>query len=183
MRKVFMENFTSSKCRMHCYKHNGKIHRTWDEVITLDETEDYLVCGNNRVKITEADGRSHRTKETAIIFLYKDRWFHITAQYKNNGLFYKADIASPFLIDDDIIKYIDYDLDLKVFPDKSFRVLDRNEYKYHKKIMRYSKDLDFILQSELADLINMKRAEVGPFNTEFVSNYYNKFMKLLENEH
>jgi uncharacterized protein len=175
-----MEILTGSKLKVHCYKHNGKIHRTWDEVVVLDETEDYLVCGNNRVKITEADGRSHRTKETAIIFFYKDRWFHITAQYKNNGLYYKADIASPFLIDDGIIKYIDYDLDLKVFPDKGFRVLDRNEYKYHKKIMRYSEDLDIILQSELADLINMKRAEVGPFNKEFVDNYYQEFIKLLK---
>jgi hypothetical protein len=66
---------------------------------------------------------------------------------------------------------------LKVFPDKGFRVLDRNEYKYHKKIMRYSEDLDLILQSELAELINMKRAEVGPFSKEFVDNYYQKFIQ------
>ena len=60
-----------SKMSIHCYKHNGKIHRTWDEVIILDETNDYIVCANNKINITESDGRSHRTRDLAIIFLYK----------------------------------------------------------------------------------------------------------------
>lgn len=173
-----MEYLLGSKLKVHCYKHNGKIHRTWDEVIVLEETKDRLICGNSKVNITESDGRIHKTKETAIMFFSKRRWFHITAQLKNSGLYYKADMASPFLIDDGIIKYIDYDLDLKVFPDGEFRVLDRNEYKYHKKIMKYSEDLDLVLQSELADLINMKRAEVGPFNKEIVEKYYEKYKNI-----
>jgi protein associated with RNAse G/E len=178
MKEVIMEQVVGSKLSVHCYKHNGKIHRTWDEVTVLDETNDYMVCGNNRVKITESDERSHRTRETAIVFFYKKRWFHVTAQFKNNGLYYKADIASPFLIDDKIIKYIDYDLDVKVFPDGSFRILDRNEYKNHKKIMRYSENLDLILQNELAELINMVRTKVGPFSKELVNNYYQKFTEM-----
>ena len=172
-----MENLLGQRLSVHCYKHNGKIHRTWDEVIILDETKDCLICGNNKVKITESDGRSHKTKETAIIFFFKKRWFHITAQFKPNGLYYKADMASPYLIDNGIIKYIDYDLDLKVFPDGEFRVLDRNEYKYHKKIMKYSENLDLILQSELTELINMKRAEVGPFNKNIAQKYYEKYIE------
>ena len=171
-----MEDLLGSCLSVHCYKHNGKIHRTWDEVTVLDETDDCLICGNSKVKITESDGRSHRTKETAIIFFFKKRWFHITAQLKQTGLYYKVDMASPFLIDDGIIKYIDYDLDVKVYPDGEFRVLDRNEYKYHKKVMKYSEDLDLILQSELADVINMKRAEVGPFNEKNIEKYYKWFL-------
>ncbi len=169
-----------SHVSIHCYKHNGKIHRTWDEVTVIDKTDEYLVCGGSSVKITESDGRSHKTRETSIMFFYKKHWYHITAQFKNNGLYYKADIASPFLLDGEIIKYIDYDLDLKVFPDGSFRVLDRNEYKYHKKIMKYSEDLDIILQSELTDLVNLKRALVGPFNKEVATSYYNEYLKMIK---
>ena len=176
-----MENLLESKVAVHCYKHNGKIHRTWDEVSILDETDDCLICGNNKVKITEADGRSHNTKETAIIFFYKKRWFHVTAQLKTNGLYYKVDMASPFLIDNGIIKYIDYDLDVKVFPDGDFRVLDRNEYKYHKKRMKYSENLDLILQKELTDVINMKRAEIGPFNKQTIEKYYQMYQFLNKN--
>ena len=36
-----------SKMSIHCYKHNGKIHRTWDEVIILDETNEKLGLNKN----------------------------------------------------------------------------------------------------------------------------------------
>ena len=100
---------------------------------------------------------------------------NFTAQFKANGLFYKVDIASPFLYDEGVIKYIDYDLDVKIFPDGSFRVLDKNEYKYHRKLMKYPDKLDAILQSELTDLINMIRANVGPFNRKLVKEYKKEY--------
>ncbi len=178
-----MEDLLGSNVQVHCYKHNGKIHRTWDEVNILDETDDCLICGNNKVKITESDGRTHKTKETAIIFFFKKRWFHVTAQLKNNGLYYKVDIASPFLIDNGIIKYIDYDLDVKVFPDGEFMILDRNEYKYHKKIMKYSEDLDLILHKELDSVIKMKKEMKGPFDKNIVDKYFKMYLNSMEKKY
>ena len=163
---------------INCYKHNGKIHRSWDEATILDVTDNYLVCANNKTKVTENDGRSYFTNEPAILFFYKNSWFNIIAQLKSHGLFYYCNIASPYVIDENIIKYIDYDLDLRVFPDGGFRVLDRNEYKYHKKIMHYSDDLDLVLRSELSNLIDMKRKNEGPFNKETIDKYYQKYQEL-----
>lgn len=165
---------------IHCYKHNGKIHRTWDEATILDIKEDLLVCANNRTKVTESDGRSHRTNEVAILFFYKKRWFNVIAQLKRKGLFYYCNIATPFLIDDNIIKYIDYDLDLRVFPDGGFRVLDQNEYNYHRKLMKYPNEIDMILKRELCDLINMKKNNEGPFCKDVV-DYYVKIYENIKN--
>ena len=167
---------------IHCYKHNGKIHRTWDKAVVLDVTDEYLVCGNSKTVVTEKDGATHNTKEPAILFFYTNKWYNVFAQLKKTGLFYKCNIATPYLIDDGIIKFIDYDLDLKVFPDGGFRVLDRNEYKYHKKIMRYSEDLDKILQYELTQLINEKRNEEGPFNKDTIDKYYRMYLEYEKNE-
>ena len=164
---------------IHCYKHNGKIHRTWDEATVLDIKEDLLVCANNRTKVTENDGRSHCTNEVAILFFYKKKWFNVIAQLKRKGLFYYCNIATPFLIDDNIIKYIDYDLDLRVFPDGGFRILDQNEYNYHRKLMKYPHEIDLILKKELNDLIEMKKNNDGPFNKETI-NYYSKIYNNLK---
>ena len=106
---------------IHCYKHNGKIHRTWDEATVLEISDEYLVCANNKTKVTENDGRSHKTNEPAVMFFYKKYWFNVIGQLKKHGLFYYCNIASPYIIDNGIIKYIDYDLDLRVFPDGGFR--------------------------------------------------------------
>lgn len=166
------------KMMIHCYKHNGLIYKIWEQAIVLDITDEYLVLGNENVKVTKSDGRSWRTKEPAIIFFYYDRWFNVIAQLKKNGTFYYCNIASPFIIDGNIVKYIDYDLDLRVFPDWGYRILDRNEYNYHKKVLRYSNDLDFIIRSELNALINMKKKKVNPFNKEIVDYYTNLFKKI-----
>ena len=166
------------KLAIHCYKHNGKIDRISDEAIVLDVTDDILVCANDRTKLTESDGRSHRTKETAILFFYKDSWFNIIGQLKKHGLFFYCNIASPYIIEDNAIKYIDYDLDLRVFPDGGFKILDRNEYNYHKKIMNYSDELDTILKKELSRLIEIKKKNEFPFSADIVSKYYEKYINL-----
>ena len=170
------------KLVIHCYKHNGKIDRIIGEAIVLDETDEYLVCANNKVKLTENDGRSHRTKEIAILFFYKKSWFNILAQLKKYGLFYYCNIASPYIIDGNIIKYIDYDLDLRIFPDGSFKVLDKNEYRYHKITMRYSDDIDLIVQDSLNNLINMKEHGVFPFQEDSIKYYYEIYKEIILNE-
>lgn len=157
--------------QIHCYKHNGKIHRIWEETTVIEETEEYIICGNYKTKVIENDGRCHRTKEPAIIFFYKHNWFNVIAQFKEFGLFYYCNIASPYIFDEDTIKYIDYDLDLRVFPDGGYRILDKNEYKYHKKIMNYSNELDYILNKELEKLIKMKNNSEGPFNKNILNKY------------
>lgn len=174
-----MNNFkVGDHLTIHCYKHDGKIHRTWDEATVLDIKEDLLVCANNRTLVTESDGRCHKTNEVAILYFYKKRWFNVIAQLKNKGLFYYCNIATPYLIDDNIIKYIDYDLDLRVFPDGGFRVLDQNEYNYHRKLMHYPKELDLILKRELTDLIELKKQKHGPFDKNEIEKYLNKYNNL-----
>ena len=163
---------------IHCYKHNGQLHRTWDEATILEINDDVLICGNNKTLVTESDGRSHKTNEPAILYFYKKRWFNVIGQFKSQGLFYYCNIATQYLIDNGIIKYIDYDLDLRVFPDGGFRVLDRNEYNYHRKIMHYPDELDKILKNELSGLIEMKKNNIGPFDKEKINFYYKMYENL-----
>ncbi|MEG0994704.1 MAG: DUF402 domain-containing protein [Bacilli bacterium] len=168
------------KLEIHGYKHDGNIHGYWDEAVLLEENDEYLVFGNDKTKVVESDGRTWYTKEPAILFFFKDRWFNVIGQLKLNGISYYCNMASPFIIEDNTIKYIDYDLDLRVFPKGSFRVLDRDEYNYHKSIMHYSKEIDSILQNELTELIEMARYKTGPFINNNIMDYYEKYTEIKE---
>lgn len=178
MRKIRV----GDKLQIHCYKHDGSFHRTCDEATVLDIKEDILVCANYKTQIVESDGggkyHKYYTKEPAIIFFYKDEWFNIIGQMKSKGLYYYCNLASPYIIDDGVIKYIDYDLDLRVFPDGGFKVLDRNEYRYHKKKMNYSEDIEKVIQYELSKLIEMKKNEEGPFDKKMVEYYSGLYEKM-----
>ena len=163
---------------IHGYKHDGKIHRSWDEAVLLEIHDDYLIFGNERTKVTESDGRTWRTKEPAVLYFYKNNWYNIIGQYKKNGVYYYCNMASPYIIEENTIKYIDYDLDLRVFPDGSFKVLDRGEYKYHRKIMEYPDIIDKTLKAELTNLINKVRNKEAAFRPGTVDDYYSLYKRL-----
>ncbi len=168
------------RLKIECYKHNGYLDRTSDEatVVYIDDT--MLIVANNHTRLTEHDGKSHTTNEPAVLFFYKDKWFNIIGQLKKNGLFYYCNIATPYIIDGRTIKYIDYDLDLRVFPDGGFKILDRNEYRYHKKVMHYTKELDTIIENSLQELIEWKKEEKEPFKRETVEKYYQIFKEMTD---
>lgn len=166
------------KYEIHGYKHNGNIHRSWDEAILLEIHDDYLIFGNEKTKVTESDGRTWRTKEPAVLYFFYNNWYNIIGQYKKNGIYYYCNMASPFIIEDNTIKYIDYDLDLRVFPDGSFKVLDRGEYKYHKNLMQYPESIDKILKYELTNLINLVRSKENAFTTGIVEKYCNIYKEM-----
>ena len=159
------------KLEIQCYKHNKKVHRAWDEAIVLDVKKDYIVFGNNKTLVTESEGTTWKTKEPAIMYFFRNKWFNVIAQMKKDGIYYYCNIASPIIIEDNTIKYIDYDLDLRVFPDGSFKVLDRGEYKYHKSIMNYPEKIDAILKDELTNLINLVRTKQGAFAPGTIEKY------------
>ena len=165
---------------IHCYKHDGKIHRTWDEAMLLAVHKDYLVFGNKRAKVNNSDGRVWYTKEPAIIYYYKNKWYNVIGQLKHDGIYYYCNMASPFILEDGAIKYIDYDLDLKVFHDYKYKVLDEEEYELHKKLMGYPEVLDKILKEQLEDLISMTYNMSGPFRPGFAQNWYAKYQDILE---
>lgn len=164
---------------IHCYKHNGMIYKTYDKAIVLDITKDYIVLGNDKVLVTKSDGRKWRTRESAIMFFYYNRWFNIIAQLKSHGLFYYCNIASPFVIDNRIVKYIDYDLDLRVFADGAFKILDRNEYNYHRRLMKYPEEINIIIKNELSSLIEMKKTGVDPFNSKAIEKYFEIYKSIV----
>lgn len=170
--------YIGDKLQIQCYKHNGKIHRSWDEAVLLDIKKDYLVFGNMKTLVTEAEGNTWRTKEPAIMYFFKEKWFNIICQLKKDGIYYYCNIATPFIIEENTIKYIDYDLDLRIFPDFKYRVLDRMEYQYHKKIMNYSSDLDKAIKNGLADLIDEYKNNACYFNEKLNRQYCSQYMEI-----
>lgn len=161
--------------QIQCYKHNKCVHRSWDEAVVLDIKEDYIVCGNKKTLVTESDGSIWKTKEPAIMYFFKDKWFNVIAQLKGNGISYYCNIATPFIVEDETIKYIDYDLDLRIFPTGDYKILDRLEYKYHKKIMKYSSSLDLAIKNGLDDLIKSYKNRSIVFDEKSNLNYYQKY--------
>ena len=163
---------------IHCYKHDGHIYNSYEYSVLLDIKKDYLVFGNNKVKVMEEDGRTWYTKEPAIIFYFKDKWYNVIVQFKKNDIYYYCNIASPTIIEGKVIKYIDYDLDVKIFTDGEKRLFDVEEYERHKRKMNYSDDLDYILKEHVKILVDWINNGRGPFSEAYVNIWYKRYVEL-----
>ena len=120
------------------------------------------------------------TREPAIWYMPKHKWYNVICMIRKTGVYYYSNIASPTLYDGEALKYIDYDLDLKVFPDGNYRILDQEEYRQHAREMGYSDELDKILKKQLDVLIDLAVKKGGPFDQNFTKKWYGFYQDLKE---
>lgn len=160
------------------YKHDGEIHRAWRDTMVLKTTENAIIGVNNHTLVTENDGRRWVTREPAIVYFHKKYWFNIIAMIRENGVSYYCNLASPYVLDNEALKYIDYDLDVKVFADGEKRLLDVDEYERHRKSMNYSTDIDYILKENVKILVDWINNQRGPFAPAYVNIWYKRYLEL-----
>ncbi|MBO8173384.1 MAG: DUF402 domain-containing protein [Bacillaceae bacterium] len=160
------------------YKHDKSFHRSWDRTLVLHASPNVIIGGNNRVRVTESDGRHWRTREPAICTFGRGQWFNSIAMLRRDGIYYYCNIGSPFNYKNGVLSYIDYDLDVKVFPDGSYIVLDKDEYTQHSRLMKYPEDVVRRVQQGVQQVIRWVEEQKGPFQPGFVERWYDRYVKL-----
>lgn len=164
------------------FKHNGSLHRTWSKGTLIDITDDYWVVVTYKTLVVESNNRIWQTREPAICFFYPNEWFNVISMIRRNGITYYCNIASPSLYDGEAIKNIDYDLDVKVYPDGYYEVLDWDEYEEHRDLMNYSIEVQDIVTSQVDGLIDRIENGEAPFDDQLVRDYYFKFLGISRNQ-
>ncbi|MBE0701336.1 MAG: DUF402 domain-containing protein [Acholeplasmataceae bacterium] len=165
---------------IHSYKHNKKLHRIWKKAVILYQDQHMLVTANNKTRVIESDGRSWQTKEPAICYFYNEFWFNIIGMLKKDGIYFYCNLSSPYLYDGEAIKYIDYDLDIKVYPNGTYVLLDEKEYQSHLDLMCYPDDVQVIIQDQIRLLIERIESKASPFDQTDIKKFYNIYKAMIK---
>lgn len=160
------------------YKHNGTLHRCWENNLLIHEDEDFFIVASIRAKVTEADGRRWYTREPAITFFSKKEWWNAIGMMKEDGISFYTNIASPTLLDGTTLKYIDYDLDIKMYTDNSMKILDEKEYRRHRSQYDYGRDLDIVLKHQMRIVVAKMKSADYPFQAELVEALFEQYRDL-----
>ena len=176
------QNDAALKCgqyiHIQSFKHDGSLHRTWTMGMVIHAASDGYTIVTNKSWVIESDGRTWLTREPALWFFYPDQWFNICAMIRRDGIYYYCNLASPALFDGEALKYIDYDLDYKLYPDGRYILLDSDEFKSNSDTMHYGDDIQQIILHAKGKLSQWIESYHPPFDDRYVLICYDRYLDL-----
>lgn len=166
--------------RIKSFKHDGHLHRMWLENWRVPEEllapehkrESMIVLINSQTPIRESDGKEWTSRAPSVTFFIPGQWFNVVSLLEAQGVRYYCNIASPPYVNEGVITYIDYDLDVIRTPDGSIYVVDQDEYEQHKQNYHYPDVVERKVKRGLDSVLERLRSEGMPFADEQVLAYY-----------
>ncbi|MGL4184056.1 MAG: DUF402 domain-containing protein [Metamycoplasmataceae bacterium] len=124
------------------YKYNGELYKQWNGAKVLFENNSYLCVFLLKTKVSELKEFKYIINDPIIWFFHKKYFFNYNVTIKEDGNYFYANLSSPYIFEDNTIKYIDFDLDIKKYPNKIFHIVDNKEFQtnsekwYDKKLIK-----------------------------------------------
>lgn len=156
-------------------KHDNSFHRSWEKNTILKNTAKEIIGVNERTLVTNSDLSSFRTTNRALFYFSKEKWFNIIHIDDHLNPYYYCNLSSPHEVKDDVLTYVDYDIDVEVDKNFNYQVLDLNEFEMNKIHFNYSNQIDNLLKASMKDLIKTIEKRELIFSKEILSAYYNLY--------
>lgn len=152
------------KVRIISTKHNGSKHRSWECAWTRSLQPPVLFIPAF-TQVMNPDGSVWSSSYEVEAHFYQDAWYNVFTLLKEEGVEYYCNIAAPPTWNESRSElwFVDYDLDVYVYADGSYKVLDRDEYEQYARIMQYPAAVKGQIEVGLQQLIELIQARSGPF--------------------
>ena len=100
-----------------------------------------------------------------IEYYWLDRWYNVFRFLRTDDStrLYYCNVNMPPQFEDDVLTYIDLDIDILVQPDFSYQVLDQEEFAANAARYGYSEQTKRQAEAAVAELIKMIEARQFPF--------------------
>ena len=99
-------------------------------------------------------------------YYWLDRWYNVFRFHEPDGNFrnYYCNINMPPTYQNNVLDYVDLDIDVLVRDDLSLKMLDEDEYRRNSEVFNYPDELKASVERSLEELLNLIRNREFPFN-------------------
>lgn len=147
-------------------KFDSKIHRSW-KCKFLEENDDYYVFfGEFEAEVKHRQLGIIRPKTASYEYYWKNRFYNVFKFYEPDGEFrnFYCNVNLPPVFEDNVLNYVDLDIDILVWKDFSVEILDRDEYRENIKKFGYSAELQENVESAVQELLHKIHHTEFPFS-------------------
>ncbi|WP_237670960.1 DUF402 domain-containing protein [Metamycoplasma hominis] len=152
------------------FKYDGTLYRQYEGAKIVANLTDFVVVLLMKTKVSEKS-INWVVSEPILFFFARNKFYNasITLNKSKENYIY-INLASPFYIENEVIKYIDFDIDIKSYDDKDFSVIDWQDFKNSISQYNYSLKLIYKLYEELDFLYEQKQKGTGVFSKKLVND-------------
>ncbi|WP_308701682.1 DUF402 domain-containing protein [Mesomycoplasma hyorhinis] len=152
-----------STINVQAYKFNGKLYCQWNTAKIVQNTSKHLILNLKWSKV-KSDKSHWVVKEPTLWIFPKHKFYNALVRFKANEVNIYINLASPFILEDNTVKYIDFDLDLKICPQKTIKILDVLEFFTNSKSYFEKWDCFFELDFKIWILVSLSGSEDSTYH-------------------
>jgi len=147
-------------------KLDGTIHRSWQCEMVEENKNYYVFVGEFQKEVSHSHLGVIRPKTVSFEYYWKNQWYNVFRFHEPDGDFrnFYCNINMPPRLKDGILDYIDLDIDVLVWKDFSYQMLDLEEFAENAKRYNYSTKLKQKVSETLSELVTLIENKNFPFN-------------------
>ena len=163
-----LEQYTKLRkpVQIRAFKYPDRLHYEWEaELIEINEQYAMVACHAGRKF-------QHYTKQKQFIMPYPsieifffDEWYTFSVSFRENGeMMHYCNIAMPAKYENNILSFIDLDLDYLQEPHEAWKVVDEDEFIVNQERFKYPEHLIHSARLGLEKLQQMVASNQFPFD-------------------
>jgi protein associated with RNAse G/E len=155
------------RIKVNSRKYDDSIRKSWSCEL-VERTGDLLVLrGIFDIDVSHPGLGEIRRGTISHEYYWFDHWYNIFRFDEPDGVAlrnYYCNYAMPPILADDVLDYVDLDIDVIVWPDLSFEVLDRDDFEENAGLYKYTDEIRSRSDQTIAELLQMIQARKFPFH-------------------
>ncbi|MEP7212181.1 MAG: DUF402 domain-containing protein [Acidobacteriota bacterium] len=144
--------------------YDGTLRKSWKCRLVHQDGPELLFVGEFEKDVSHSELGFIKRGTISYEYYWLDRWFNVFRFHEPTGGLrnYYCNVNMPPTFVGGILEYVDLDLDLLVWPDFNYTVLDREEFESNAELYGYSASVRSHAKSALAELISMAESRTLP---------------------
>lgn len=150
-------------------KFDGKIHRTWKADLIEQKGSLLVLLGEFEKDVKHPILGVIRRGTVSYEYFWLDRWFSVFRFEEPEGGLrnYYCNINMPPTFDNNVLDFIDLDVDVLVRKNFQLEILDLDEFEENSEKYKYSQNLKQTVDLNVKEIIKLIQNKEYPFNLEF----------------
>ncbi|MBA3334214.1 MAG: DUF402 domain-containing protein [Acidobacteria bacterium] len=147
-------------------KIDNKIYRSWNASVIEQNKSSIILYGEFEEEIRHQHLGVIKPGTKSYEYYWFERWYSIFRFHEPDGSLrnFYCNVNQPPVFENNILDYVDLDIDVIVWKDKQRQILDIDEFESNAKKYRYSKQIVKKALESLRELLELIDKQQFPFN-------------------